>query len=100
ISLIECHNVLPHEGSPVDRLFTRFAFSPAAEFIAHSSADCARLRELEPGRPVSISPLPTLKEFAGDQGVRRDGRRILFFGKGWTFSSRRCRRSWRPSTAN
>ena len=81
LSLIECHNVLPHEGSPLDLLLTRFAFSRADEFIAHSGADCQRLRQLKPDRRVSLSPLPTLKEFTGEHPHERRGRRILFFGK-------------------
>lgn len=79
--LIECHNVLPHEGSPLDRLLTRFAFAAADEFIVHARSDEERLRQLAADRPVSLSPLPALSEFEATSRGQRDGRRLLFFGK-------------------
>jgi glycosyltransferase involved in cell wall biosynthesis len=79
--IVECHNVLPHEGSPADRLLTRFAFAAVDEFIVHARTDEERLRQFVPDRRISVSPLPTFQEFkAATQGTR-DGRRLLFFGK-------------------
>jgi len=79
--IVECHNVLPHEGSPADQLLTRFAFAAVDEFIVHARSDEEGLRQFVGDRPISVSPLPTLEEFkAADQG-KRDGRRLLFFGK-------------------
>src|ERR1051325_1610255 len=37
--LIECHNIFPHEGSPLDNLFLKYAFTPANHFITHSVKD-------------------------------------------------------------
>jgi glycosyltransferase involved in cell wall biosynthesis len=79
--IIECHNVFPHEGSPVDVRLTRFALSAADHLITHSRKDRKDLLDLIPGMAVSVANLPRLKEFSGPAGQRRDGRTILFFGK-------------------
>jgi len=79
--IVECHNILPHEGSPLDRQLLRFAFAPIDRFITHSAIDAAKLAALAQGKRITVSPLPSLDEFAGTQRAARDGRRILFFGK-------------------
>ena len=79
--VIECHNVLPHEGSPADRWLTRYGFAAADQFIVHARSDEERLRQLAPDRPISLSPLPMLQEFESSTHGKRDGRRLLFFGK-------------------
>jgi glycosyltransferase involved in cell wall biosynthesis len=79
--IIECHNILPHERSPLDRLLTRFALSTADQLITHSSKDREDLLALLPGKEVSVSPLPRLNEFSGPAKGSRSGRTILFFGK-------------------
>ena len=79
--IVECHNVLPHEGSPADRLLTRFAFAAVDEFIVHARTDEERLRQFVPDRRISLSPLPTFQEFKAATPGKRDGRRLLFFGK-------------------
>lgn len=79
--IVECHNILPHEGSPLDRQLLRFAFAPVERFITHSASDAATLAALAPGKRITVSPLPSLDEFAGTPQAARDGRRILFFGK-------------------
>jgi glycosyltransferase involved in cell wall biosynthesis len=79
--VVECHNVLPHEGSPADRLLTRFAFAAIDQFIVHARSDEERLRQIAGDRPISLSPLPRLPEFEATAVGRRDGRRLLFFGK-------------------
>ena len=79
--IIECHNVSPHEGSPADRLLTRYGFRAADEFIVHAHSDEERLRHLVPDRPINLSPLPMLQEFEATTRGTRDGRRLLFFGK-------------------
>ena len=79
--VIECHNIFPHEGSPLDRWLLKFAFSPADHLIAHSERDGRDLAAIVPGKSVSVCSLPALEEFAGHATPTRDGRTILFFGK-------------------
>ncbi|HEY3136199.1 MAG TPA: glycosyltransferase [Blastocatellia bacterium] len=79
--VIECHNVFPHEGTPLDRLLLAFALSPADHLITHSAKDREELSAILPDRSVSVSPLPVLKEFYSNNNPDRSGRNILFFGK-------------------
>jgi glycosyltransferase involved in cell wall biosynthesis len=80
-SIIECHNIVPHEGSPVDRLLSRHAFAPVDYFITHSAKDREKLLQVAPGKNVLVAPLPSVDEFSAASNSRRDGRTILFFGK-------------------
>jgi glycosyltransferase involved in cell wall biosynthesis len=79
--VIECHNVFPHEGTPLDRMLLKFAFLPFASFITHSTTDRRDLQTLVSGKQVSVSALPFVKEFHRPTGSPRNGRTILFFGK-------------------
>src|SRR6266404_1614936 len=79
--IIECHNIVPHERSPLDGLLTRFALSAADQLITHSAIDREDLLALLPGKEVSVSPLPSLNEFSAPAKGSRSGRTILFFGK-------------------
>lgn len=79
--IVECHNVVPHEGTPIDRILTRYAFRAIDEFIVHARADKERLQQIVPGKRINVSPLPVLREFEAAGSSKRDGRRILFFGK-------------------
>jgi len=79
-SIIECHNVVSHEGNLLERQLARFALSTADHFIAHSNKDRSDLLAIIPGHEVSVSALPSLNEFAGRSSASRDGREILFFG--------------------
>lgn len=79
--LIECHNVFPHEGTPLDRWLLGYAFSPVQQFIVHSQKNRLDLLSLAPDKTVRVSSLPVLKEFLQSNAASRDGRTILFFGK-------------------
>jgi D-inositol-3-phosphate glycosyltransferase len=79
--LVECHNVYPHEGSPLDRLLLKFAFAPVDHFITHSVVDRNKLAHAFPHKQIAVSPLPRFTEFGGASAHQRDGRRLLFFGK-------------------
>ena len=79
--IIECHNVLSHEGSPLDRLLVKFALSATDHFITHSTNDRDDLLAIVPGKEVSVSSLPYLDELSGPGARGRGGRTILFFGK-------------------
>lgn len=78
--VIECHNVFPHEGSPFDRLFLKFAARPADSFITHSTQDRNDLLPFVAGKRIGVSALPIPNEFTGDSRHTRSGRTILFFG--------------------
>jgi glycosyltransferase involved in cell wall biosynthesis len=79
--VIECHNVLPHERSPVDGPLIRYALSPADHLITHSARDREDLLAILPEKKVTVSPLPSLHEFSSPGQYSRSGRTILFFGK-------------------
>ncbi|HSE98080.1 MAG TPA: glycosyltransferase family 4 protein, partial [Blastocatellia bacterium] len=61
--VVECHNILPHEGTPADRLLVKYAFSPVEHFITHSHNDRRDLDAIAPNKSVSVSALPSLEEF-------------------------------------
>lgn len=79
--IIECHNVISHEGNPLDRLMVRFALSAADDFITHSTKDREDLLAIVPGKDVTVSALPSLDEFSAPATKRHTGgHTILFFG--------------------
>jgi len=83
-----CHNVLPHESSPVDRLLLRVAFNRVRRFIVHSQEDRRNLLQIRPGAAVRVNPLPLFDVFGHGrftrEGARREleveGRVVLYFG--------------------
>jgi len=85
-----CHNAIPHERSPVDRVLLWYAFSSADAFIAHSRQDADDLKRFRPRATVHRNPHPTYVIFAPenvpstDQAKRELGlagkRVLLFFG--------------------
>jgi glycosyltransferase involved in cell wall biosynthesis len=76
-----CHNVLPHESSPVDRALTKLAFAGADAFVVQARED---------GNILEFNPMPVFDLFSAREDaartdlVRREvgvhGRVILFFG--------------------
>lgn len=81
ICFIECHNIFPHEASPIDKPLLRFALSAADHLITHSEKDREDLSTLLPRKKISVAPLPLFEEFLSKHDKSRTGRRILFFGK-------------------
>lgn len=79
--LIECHNIFPHERTPLDRLLLKYALSVGDHLITHSTNDRDELLALLPDKTVSVSSLPALDVFSTGGAKARDGRTILFFGK-------------------
>ena len=86
-----CHNVLPHEGSLLDRWLTGYAFWRATHFVVHSEQDKANLLALAPRAPVTKTRHPTYAVFGaqdlcdkaaarGQLGLRADRPTLLFFG--------------------
>jgi glycosyltransferase involved in cell wall biosynthesis len=54
-----CHNVLPHESSPVDRVLVRRALAPVDALVVHAAEQAAVATELLGPRPVLVTPHPT-----------------------------------------
>lgn len=84
-----CHNVVPHETSPIDRLLSRVAFSAADSFLVQSEEDRENLMKIKKRPRVTLNPLPLFDFFeqvglSRDEAKRRigysDERLILFFG--------------------
>jgi glycosyltransferase involved in cell wall biosynthesis len=83
-----CHNVLPHESSPVDRFLSRIAFRFSDAFLVHSGEDRDNLLSVKRDAIVDVQPLPIFDMFRrggwtresarADLGV--NGRMVLFFG--------------------
>lgn len=83
-----CHNVEPHEATPVDRALSAYGLGAADGFLVHARAEAERLAPRAKGRPVRVHPHPTYEVFserrpdrAGARAaVGARGRTILFFG--------------------
>jgi glycosyltransferase involved in cell wall biosynthesis len=86
-----CHNVLPHESSPMQALLTRYSFNKARYFIVHSTPDRQQLESLRPGATIRQGVHPTYSEFASlssisraaarqELGLPADANVVLFFG--------------------
>jgi glycosyltransferase involved in cell wall biosynthesis len=79
--IIECHNIFPHESTPLDRPLVTFALTAADHFITHSISDRETLLTIVGQKDVSVAPLPLVEEFSGHGNRSRTGHTILFFGK-------------------
>ena len=83
-----CHNVAPHEATPLDRALSSYGLGAADGFLVHARAEEARLRPLAKGRPVRVHPHPTYDVFSrtppdretARAAVGARGKTILFFG--------------------
>jgi len=83
-----CHNVSPHEGTPLDRVLTAYGLGGADAFLVHARSEAAKLADLARGRPVRVHPHPSYEIFSesapGREEARRalglTGRVLLFFG--------------------
>jgi len=78
--IAECHNVIPHERTRLDRVLLRYALGAITRFITHSESDRGELLAIRPDAIVRVPPLPDLQEFRSDAAAPRSGRNILFFG--------------------
>jgi glycosyltransferase involved in cell wall biosynthesis len=78
--VMECHNVFPHERSPLDFFLVDFALGPVAHFITHSEQDQRLLLATWPGKSVRVVPLPVPEVFFESASGARDGKKILLFG--------------------
>jgi glycosyltransferase involved in cell wall biosynthesis len=86
--LFLCHNVEPHEASPLDRSLGRYGLAAADGFLVHARSEAERLRSRAEGRPIRIHPHPTYEIFHRRPPAREEarqklaarGRVLLFFG--------------------
>jgi glycosyltransferase involved in cell wall biosynthesis len=83
-----CHNVEPHEATPLDRALADYGLGAADGFLVHAKAEAARLEARAGGRPIRVHPHPTYEVFSQSRPTREaaratigaEGRVILFFG--------------------
>ncbi|UCH84415.1 MAG: glycosyltransferase [Candidatus Latescibacterota bacterium] len=83
-----CHNVLPHESSPIDRMLIKTGFKLARLFLVHSTEDEANLKQLKKNVKVLVHPLPVFDMFrhgaytksSAREALGVGGRVVLFFG--------------------
>lgn len=88
VRIFLCHNVAPHESTPLDRVLTSYALGAADAFLVHARAEAARLAPFARGRPVRVHPHPTYEVFSEGAPTREEaraalavrGRVLLFFG--------------------
>ncbi len=88
--VVLCHNGRAHEASRIDGILTRYAFSAADAFIAHSSGDRDAILEMRPDAKVVVSPHPSYACFRMRDAIDRTAARstlglpdretLLFFG--------------------
>ena len=85
-----CHNVLPHERFPMDKLLTKGTLKKGSFCILHSKLDAADLNKMLPKMPYVRTVLPTYNAFKltgmdrtearQKLGVSDQTKMILFFG--------------------
>lgn len=79
-TVVDCHNIYPHERSLMDRPLLRFALAPFSTFITHCGSEREDLLKLFPGKAVRVASLPLLREFSDDTPRCTHSRMALFFG--------------------
>jgi glycosyltransferase involved in cell wall biosynthesis len=85
-----CHNVLPHEQRPLDKMLARWTLGLGDGFIVPSQDEREHLLALLPDRRVEIAPHPIYDMFAEQAMPRGEARKqlglpqdapvLLFFG--------------------
>ena len=86
--LFICHNVLPHEGSAIDRLSAKLALGRGHYFIVQSQRDWQDLKTLLPDAEARKTALPLYDAFPSEvmesalakKELGLDGPVMLFFG--------------------
>lgn len=83
-----CHNVEPHEATPLDHALASYGLGAADGFLVHARAEAARLEPRAHGRPIRVHPHPSYEIFHHGAPSREEararlqasGRVLLFFG--------------------
>ncbi len=78
-----CHNVLPHEGGPFDRLALQLALGRADCFVVHAGEQARILRQIWPAARILVRPMPTFAPLVAEpepaDRSRPAGRPTLLF---------------------
>jgi len=77
---LTCHNVLPHERFPMDRLLSKGTLKKAAGCIVHSKEDEADLKAMLPSMPYKRNMHPTYNAFKLKGMSREEARAALGIG--------------------
>jgi glycosyltransferase involved in cell wall biosynthesis len=86
-----CHNVVPHERTPLSAPLTRWALAPGDAYVVHAQEQAAALRALLPAAVVRVTPHPLYDMFVPAEmparaaaraalGLPADAPVALFFG--------------------
>lgn len=86
--LFICHNIMPHEGSAIDRLSAKLALAHGHYFILQSQKDLMDLKRLLPDAKARKTALPVYDAFRSEvmegtlakKSLGLDGPVMLFFG--------------------
>lgn len=79
-----CHNVEPHEATPLDRALAGYGLGAADGFLVHARSEAERLRSRARGRPVRVHPLPAYEIFSARPPARAAARAALGIGEART----------------
>src|SRR3990172_5840641 len=72
-----CHNVAPHEATPLDRALTWYGLGAADAFLVHAGSEAVRAGASAKGRPVRVHPHPTYEIFSERAMGREEARAAL-----------------------
>ncbi|MFT4704012.1 MAG: D-inositol-3-phosphate glycosyltransferase [Bradymonadia bacterium] len=61
-----CHNVEPHESSPVDRVLLKVAYAAPQRFLVHANTQADAMRIYRPGADIVVNPHPVYDQFGHD----------------------------------
>lgn len=77
-----CHNVVPHETSPVDRFLSSMAFRAPHAYVVQSGEDRDNLLKIRKKAKVTSHPLPIFDFFKSGEMTRAEARASLGAGDG------------------
>ncbi|MCK4549326.1 MAG: glycosyltransferase, partial [Candidatus Krumholzibacteria bacterium] len=77
-----CHNVVPHETSPIDRVLSSMAFLLPHAFIVQSQEDRSNLLRIKKKANVTSHPLPIFDFFRSGEMTMDEARASLGEGEG------------------
>ena len=77
-----CHNVVPHETSPVDRMLSSIAFLVPHAFVVQSQEDRRNLLKMRKKAIVAAHPLPIFDFFRSGEMTKEEARAEIGEGEG------------------
>jgi glycosyltransferase involved in cell wall biosynthesis len=77
-----CHNVIPHETSPIDRALSRLAFTVPHAYVVQSGEDRDNLLRIKKRAKVVSHPLPIFDFFRSGEMTREEARAAVGEGPG------------------